>query len=594
MEKYNFIAKKEYLKVKWSVLCTALVTLHLSLITSSCSDWDEHFDANTSTVDSQNVTLWENIEKNNSLTQFADILKKTGYDERLKATQTYTVWAPEDNTFDYQAILGYGTERIVKEFVENHIARNNYPTSGRIDNRIYMLNEKKMVFSGKDTYDIQGIPLKQTNISSSNGTLHTIGGRLAFLSSIYEGLNILDHPIDSISDYIHSFDEKIINESMSKMGPVVNGEQTYLDIIYYKYNDLLSLFDAYINREDSSYTMLLPTNKAWHDAMTQIRKYCKYIPSFKFLDLVNDKKTENVTLKDAEAMRDSVAKVYLMASLLYNNNLYDNQKLKTLDEGATLDCDSLMTTYGFKMYADDAASVFQNAKRMEMSNGAAWVTDSLRIPTWTIWNPEIRIEAEYSNYWGAYTYVNGAPDVKEVLIQNEEVYGQVSNDYYIELEPQSRGVNPEIYIYLPNVRSTAYNIYVVMVPANINSKYYSGEIKPNAMDFTIGYANETGAYKQENYSIVSSKPLPENEGEGFTAKVDTVFVGEFSFPISYLGVSSNTKRYAPYLRIRSRVSNTDAGAYDRTLRIDCIILRPKELDNYISEHPHYQYDKGLY
>ena len=601
MGKYNLTAKKRYVKVKWSVLCAALITCHLSLVTSSCSDWDDHFEANTAVLETQNATLWQNIEKNGNLTQFAELLRKTGYDKRLDATQTYTVWVPEDGTFDFQTVSSYGNDRLVREFVENHIARNNYPASGKIDKSIYMLNEKKMVFAGggdhnstQSGYDIQNIPLRQLNVSSSNGTLHTISGRLPFLSSIYEALDIIDYPIDSVSSYVHSFDEKVINESKSKMGPVVNGEQTYLDTIYYENNNMLVLHNAYINREDSSYTMLLPTNKAWDEALAKVKRYFNYIPSFKSMEVIEERKSETVTLKDAEAMKDSVSKVYLATCLFYNNNLFDNKKLKTLDEGTTLKCDSLVTTYGFKMYAEDASAVFENAKREEMSNGAVWITDSLSMPSWIACNPELRFEAEYSNYWAYYTNINGTPSVKEVTEQNEEVYGQVSNNYYVEFEPQSRSVNPDLYFRLPNVRSTAYNIYVVLVPANVNSKYYSGELKPNIIDFVVGYANETGAFKQEIFSSVTTHVDSLRTMEGYTAKVDTVFAGEMNFPISYLGLSSGTKSYAPYLRIRSKVTNDVAAEHDRTLRIDCIILRPKELDDYISRHPGYKYDKGLY
>lgn len=569
----------------------------LVIVFNSCSDWDEHFDANTSVLESQNATLWQNIEKNGNLSQFAEILRKTGYDERLKASQTYTVWAPEDNTFDYQTVSAYDKDRLVKEFVENHIARNNYPASGEIDKNIYMLNEKKMRFSGKASYLIQNLSLKQINMSSSNGTLHTLNGRIGFLSNIYEALNNLDYPIDSIRDYIHSFDEKSINEGKSKVGPVVNGEQTYLDTIYYEHNDMLTLFRAYINREDSSYTMLLPTNKAWDDALAKVHQYCNYLPSFKYVVPGEGRNANTVVLSDAEAMKDSISKFYTLASLFYNNNLFDNKKLKTLGEGASLNCDSLVTTDGYKMYADDAATLFDDAKRVEMSNGVAWITDSLRIPTWTIVNPELRFEAEYSNIQAYYNNINGVPYVKEVTKQNEEVYGHVSNNRYIELEPQSSGANPEIYFYLPNVRSTTYNVYAVLVPANINSKYYSGALKPNLIDFAIGYADEKGSNKQKSLNTVTvnvDSLSSETEIAGlYTAKVDTVFAGEFAFPLSYIGLSSGSKSYSPFLRVRSRVVSTEAAKYDRTLRIDCIILRPKELDDYISEHPDYKYDKKL-
>jgi hypothetical protein len=170
----------------------------------------------------------------------------------------------------------------------------------------------------------------------------------------------------------------------------------------------------------------------------------------------------------------------------------------------------------------------------------------------------------------------------------------VSNNYYIEVEPQSSAVNPNIFFWLPNVRSTTYNIYLVMVPANINSKHYSGQLKPNLIDFIVGYADQMGAFKQQTLDIVTTHVDSLHTMEGYTAKVDTVFVGEFTFPISYLGMSSGSKTYAPYLRVRSKVTTRESANYDRTLRIDCIILRPKELDDYISQHPDYEYDKGLY
>ena len=47
------------------------------------------------------------------------------------------------------------------------------------------------------------------------------------------------------------------------------------------------------------------------------------------------------------------------------------------------------------------------------------------------------------------------------------------------------------------------------------------------------------------------------------------------------------------MRIRSRISYKQTAIYDRTMRIDCIILRPKNLDDYIKAHPDYKYDLRL-
>ena len=43
-----------------------------------CSDWTDHYDADTKLVDSQHATLWENINSDANLSQFAALLKKAG------------------------------------------------------------------------------------------------------------------------------------------------------------------------------------------------------------------------------------------------------------------------------------------------------------------------------------------------------------------------------------------------------------------------------------------------------------------------------------------------------------------------------------
>ena len=575
--------------------CSALVA---AATLTACSDWDDHFDANSSVLDSQHSTLWQQIEKAENLKEFASLLKKTGYDEKLSASQTYTVWAPVDGSFDFDVLSNYSDARVLREFVENHIARNNYPVSGQIDQRIYMLNEKKMQFNGASDYTIQGVKLINPNMSScSNGTLHAIDGKVPFLSSIYESLSTLDYPIDSLSAYILSYDEKKIDESKSKKGPVINGEQTYLDTVYYEHNELFSYYDAFINREDSSYTMVAPTNTAWNKAMTTINSYFNYLPQFEFYEKPAEKVVQKVTLQNAAAMRDSISKIALFTGLVYNNNVYDNKKLKDLQTGETLHADSLMTTISTKTYSEDAANMFAHATRVDKSNGAIWVTgDSLYDRTWTLWNPEIRIEAEYSNYWAGTTQVsNDQPEAKAVNKPNDEVLGKISNDCYLEIAPKSMAVNPEMYFYLPNVRSTEYSVYVVFVPANINSKNYSGTLKKNHMDVVIGFADEKGKNTEVTFKDIEPEVDSLQNVEGKTAKIDTTYIGDITFPTSYVGLfNSSSLKCAPYMRLRSRVSSKQSSIYDRTMRVDCIILRPKDLDDYIKAHPDYKYDRNLY
>ncbi len=578
----RYISKNQTRKLLRFAVCT-LLPLAGGWAAASCSDWDDHYDASKQVLDTQQHTLWENIEQNSNLSQFASLLKKTGYDKVLQSSQTFTVWAPTNDSFDYTALNAESESRLLKEFVMNHMARNNYPVSGPTDQRVFMLNEKMMRFNGSDGYQIQDIPVQTANIACGNGTLHTLTGKIPFLPNIYESLNSEQFAIDSISDYFHSYDSRKFDEQNSVAGPILNGEQTYLDSIFYEHNDLFMRNRAYIDREDSNYTMLIPTNEAWEKARQTISKFYNYLPTFEFAENTAagaNGKITTVSLKDANGLRDSMVNVMLMSDLFYNNNILDNGKLNDLQEGQTLRCDSLMSTLGTKIFAGDAALLFENAKRVDKSNGAVWVTDSLRLRPWASWNPEIVQEAESSTMLAGYFNTSAEPVINNVRNnQNPAVEGHVSNGRYLQA-PSGLSDNPEVDFYLPSVRSTTYSIYAVIVPANITN--VNATPLPHRLAATIGYADEKGKMTEQAQSN------PTNGSIYFIndpTRIDTLYLGDFTFPMAFYGTGS----YYPYIRLRSRVTNSLSSQYDRTLRIDCLILRPKELDTFLREHPGYKY-----
>ena len=554
----------------------------------SCADWDDHYQADSSIFDSQQSTLWENISKNENLTQFATLLKKTGYDEVLNATQTYTVWAPVNGSFDFDALSAMSTQRLQQEFIQNHIARNNYPASGTINEQIYTLNEKLMNFSSDQGYAIQGVTLSQPNLASRNGVIHQLNGKIPFLPNIYESLNSNDYSLDSISNFFHSFDVKKLNIEKSVVGPTLNGQITYLDSVFDEHNELFTRYFAFINREDSNYTMLLPTDEAWRKAKTTVEQYFNYVPSFEFMENTSTTEAKKVTIdiSDVQYLRDSIVNLMLTSNLFFNNNLYDNRKLNTLQTGQRLQCDSLYGTTLTKIYSEDAAALFANAKRVEKSNGAVWITDTMQIHPWTSWNPEIIIQGENSRTLGSTVNVSGEGSERIYVTpgtQNPEISGHVSGNAYVQLQPASQSTNPGAVFYLPGVRSTTYSVYVVMVPANIASSNI--EAKPNKFNVSMGYANLKGKNEDRDRSW-----CVETNFTSDSTRVDSIYLGDFTFPVAYAG----TGDYYPYLRINSAVTSRERALYDRTLRIDCVILRPKELDTYLKEHPDYKYDTGNY
>ena len=97
------ITKKIMKKVNIRLVFASM--LLVTLLFGSCKEWDEHYDAGSAVEGSATSTIWENITANSNLSQFAALVQKAGYEELLKSTQTLTVWAPLNNTFDYEALM---------------------------------------------------------------------------------------------------------------------------------------------------------------------------------------------------------------------------------------------------------------------------------------------------------------------------------------------------------------------------------------------------------------------------------------------------------------------------------------------------------
>lgn len=591
-------------KVNIRLVFSALALV--SLLFTSCREWDEHYDAGSAVEGSATATIWENITANPNLSQFAALVQKAGYDELLKSTQTLTVWAPLNDTFDYEALMSESNETLRKEFVQNHIARNNYPASGQIGWSVSMLNLKHLVFEGNGNYTMDGIAVAQPNVASANGVLHALNGKLQFRSNILESLNNKDFPIDSISDYYHSYDVLKLNESKSTAGPVVDGQLTYLDSVFDEYNMLTTLHKSYIEHEDSNYSMVVPSNEAWEKAMKYIRNCYNYV-DFTYLDHPSSKGTnqtqERVTLSPGpEYWNDSISHFKMLTGLFYNNNLYDNKKLNQWANGEQPVIDSLMTTRNERMYTEDAMAMLRTTTPVKKSNGAMFFTgDSLHLQPWIFWNPMINVEAEHSGNVGSVE--NGNSDNKKVTTetQNPDVPGQVSKQGYVEVSPQTNMSNVEINFYLKDVRSTTYVLYIVFVPANITNRFIPAEdIKPNQVQVQLGSNRANGTmpanpttlsvvdtlYDENGNVIYDDKGKPTTKTRNLfsndPSKVDTVCFGEITFPICYYDMAGS-----PFLRVLSRVP-VGSTEFDRTVRIDRVFLLPKELDTYMKEHPDYK------
>lgn len=525
-----------------------LIVIGATAMLTSCSDkWDDHYDAVT-TVDASK-SLWQNISSNENLSNFAALLKQTGFYSRLDTTQTYTVWAPLNGTFDYSSISTKGNATIIKEFLENHIARYRWSVSGNVSSSIMNLNGKmsQLVGRGKN-YLFNGVSMENCNLLSNNGILHQLNGSSAFLPNIYEYLDKKDYSTDSIASLFHFYDITVFDKDKSLQGPIVNGKVTYLDSVTTKSNTLFAtLGGAYINSEDSSYTMVIPNDEAWKNAYDSIKSAFTYI-----------KKLGSTQLSNIDSLSDINTKMAIVNNLVFNNNENKHQS------------DSLVSTSGnvfkggsqYSIFADSIASV-------TLSNGKAVVVKKFDFIPGESWQKEIKVEAEISANIESMSGVGLSgqnPTVVQVGAQNPKVTGSVSNNRYMDFEPKNSSTNPYVVYNIPGALSTEYDIYVVFVPVNILSDNVSsslldtdGNPKMNRAKFTLTYMND------KNVNTAYSSTVDIN-----STIIDSAYVGRVKFPVSYYGVNNENMT----LKILSAVKSNETAKYSREMRIDCILLEP--------------------
>ena len=359
----------------------AMAFLAVGAMTTACSDWDDHYDSNGITG-SASETIWENVKANANLSQFAELIHKAGYDEVINTSQTYTVWAPLNGTFNYDSLKVLPVSNLKEYFAKNHVARFNFPATGSINEFVTMLNKKMMAFVGSGTYTLNGVEVVTPNVASSNGVLHVTNGMLGYKANLMESLDTLAYPIDSIARYFHKYDTKVLDEANSVKGPVVDGRLTYLDSVFIEHNQLVYLHNALLTREDSSYSMIVPTNTAWQKAYTEVKKlyhyapftYVKEVPANNLSKATDDENYDKSSRElDFDLLRDSITHYIIAKDLFYNNNVYHNKVLKSLQLGSSLQTDSLVSTAGDIFYGDDAKSLFEGATRIDKSNGSMWI-----------------------------------------------------------------------------------------------------------------------------------------------------------------------------------------------------------------------------
>lgn len=606
--------KKTYMK--WLTKGVAAITILCSV--TACNDtWDEHYDADYSSNVKEN--LWDQIASNSELSDFKEILEKAHYytsatkqssytyKELLQSSQALTVWAPKNGTFDKEALLSRMEEdeyAVGQDFIRNHISyyrRNVYGTA--IDTLVFLSKKIGVMANENEAIAImdEDIAVEKKNIPASNGILHILAKPLPYQSNLYEFL-YSDNRFSTLKSVFEKYDTAYLNEYLSTVGPPVNGKVTYADSVMTETNRLFSYsfqvkgntqygMNAYLEREDSLFAFIIPTNEAWDNAINKVSKYFKYRKSYIRTDVSNP----DPFVLDPDSMQEIQKMTSILRYLTFNARYQDDEKFTGMESFKSGILDSLTTTSyrqlkereedwitggeeGDEPVAGDPANnfcnrLFANTTPTVLSNGCAFVTNDLLIDPYFTFKPDIEYEAESTYYIVSNSGTVSTVTVDEsrrILDENGEpvVSGKVSRNRYVEIRNGNSNASKVTYRFL-NTLSGKYRLYVVLLPEGMYQGMTTSHNRkrPYNITATMKFHNEkegAGVPVGSQYTEFTKRGVTSDEN-----KVDTldIFGEDIEFPISYYGID----QAAVELTLEATKSRTNT--LNTVLYIDKLILK---------------------
>jgi len=550
----------------------ALGAMVIALAFMGCSDdWNEHYDVPAA----GQGDLWTAISSDANLSNFAKVVKACGYDTTLVGKQVFTVFAPTNDHFtEAQAdsiIEVYHQEKArnikdrdnsaIKEFVQNHIALYNYSVSSASNDAIVMMNGKYINLTA-NTFG--GQSMLTANQHYGNGVLFTLSNKVDYFPNIFERLR-KDADLDSVANFMYSYNKYSFDEAASVPGGIVNGKTVYLDSVVTLENELFDRLGL-INDEDSTYWMVVPTNDVWNKLVTEYQQYFQY-----------DKKVNK---------RDSLSHANARMALLYGTVFSRTKNTDAVIQDSAMSVNAVsylrrLRTYGTydaKYYQYDkpltTGGVFDGTENTVTSNGQVMKAANWHIDKKQTFFQTILAEGESSQRLDSVDKLSTQAPLTIVNVQSRNpFYGKLSSNSFATILPAGASSNTMAVFNIPNVLSNAgYDIYMVTAPALAADTLASTtERLPTKFRVRMSYNDENGdPINSRNWINLQTRL------ETTPDAVDTFLVAS-NIKVPFCSWGDNITPQVKII-VDTRVSNSEvrSGAYNRILRLDCIIFKPHE------------------
>ena len=587
---------------------------------------DDHYDI-VVTGETEGKTLWENIQANESLSDFAAVLSQTSYlksdmdyptdvakmtyADYLNAPQSLTVWAPVNGSFDLEAKLDelqsikelYATDRkaatkaeyiFASQFLGQHIARFNHESQGD-DKEVRMLNAKYVVYdAAARTFDGISFVEGSAAMPSSNGTLHLLSEASQYAYNIFDYLAAkpeFSQVYAVLSD--PEFDITSFSPGLSTEGAMNNdGKMEYVDSVYSNYNTLLNQANAQIKNEDSVYVAVVPTDVAYEAALNEAKKLFNYKSSYSYnwSNIQGDWGfTGTEALKFTAEQIDSLATLNaqkLLFSSMYFTPSIMGETVSATDSASIIDyClfnDSVITTNFKTIYNKNKGGknpLFLGANEADVtpikaSNGYIFAVDAF-------------------NMDAAYSHIERRELTPSILAQTNAYYefvslGSYRNDSiadrfevknFTRVEVQATGKNMDFTISLPSLKSGSYKVSAVLVPTAYHKLYEEGLVNNKGVPYVenltfdvtvLDDANKAGT----NIAKVTGVTAPSDRVEKI------VLFDKLDLEYSYDGLPSGISSF-PRMKFSMTSRQTGSATSPKCLAINIykIIIEPYREDS---------------
>lgn len=278
------------------------------LLWSACTDtWDEHYNVTPGGMADQ-PSLLENIAADPSLANFYKVVQGIEGADLLASPQQFTVWAPKSLTAAqadsviavYKADLAEGKKwednRAVTQFLQNHMALYTRPVSALTVDTVTMRNTKYMSLIGTSNKSgtINGHVFDDM-VLSNNGILYKMNDVLPFFPNVRQ-FTENNAQMTGLTKFFKEYDEYELDEEASTPGGVQDGKVIYLDSVSTLYNRIINRYGL-IEREDSLYACVAPTDEVWDREYEQYSQYFIYNQNVNHADSLADINTKDFIMK---------------------------------------------------------------------------------------------------------------------------------------------------------------------------------------------------------------------------------------------------------------------------------------------------------